>query len=514
MVCLGANCSRTLHGVKCASITKGFAAVGCFRCTDCIVKRILPNLGDQPPPAGVYEHAEGTMLTSLTVGQEATGGSFAELVKLEREFESSLGVLTGQMVSPRDDPEVMKAFFFWLMATRSRALSLESLWRAMGSLCGRTRKQNVTHDPSVKAYVADLQQMHGEESHPRTTATRRMVRALFESVLQKRISKPKVLTRVRLMLALEVMCGLRVGEATGGGDGHGLLANHATIWTNEATGEESVQVLIEHSKTKHKRWINAVGESEGAARVPLASSLRAYWASAGFHVKEPWYENGFRVEGVDYSVLRVSLIGLGATDELSRGRLKLLFGLLKSSKCRGVREHAAVSEMKGTDRYSASGSMDKRYINVFGGASGDTGFQTIAAELTRAGFGDHIQIVPGPLIRATHSQGMIDTHMPLNPQSSYEMLHGAMDDAFDVANRDSPDPELDLQGLTTPRWGHHSFRRLADTAARQTMKETGATEQDIDLIFGWNEALYSQKMQVHYESTFDKEKRKNVTRLI
>ena len=56
--------------------------------------------------------------------------------------------------------------------------------------------------------------------------------------------------------------------------------------------------------------------------------------------------------------------------------------------------------------------------------------------------------------------------------------------------------------------------RLADTVARETMAQTGATELDIDLIFGWNEALHSQKMQLHYETKFNREKRTRVTKLI
>mgnify|MGYP007125929686 CR=1 FL=1 len=62
----------------------------------------------------------------------------------------------------------------------------------------------------------------------------------------------------------------------------------------------------------------------------------------------------------------------------------------------------------------------------------------------------------------------------------------------------SPDPEMVVQGLARPQWGHHSFRRLADTVARHTMGETGASEQDIDITFGWMEAFYSAKMQMHY----------------
>ena len=76
------------------------------------------------------------------------------------------------------------------------------------------------------------------------------------------------------------------------------------------------------------------------------------------------------------------------------------------------------------------------------------------------------------------------------------------------------DPELDLMGLAVPRGGHHSNRRLADTVARQTREETGVTEQDIDIIFGWLENYYSSKMQMHYESKFDREKRKAVTMMV
>ena len=138
----------------------------------------------------------------------------------------------------------------------------------------------------------------------------------------------------------------------------------------------------------------------------------------------------------------------------------------------------------------------------------------VVAELEKAGFGDYIHIVPGPLIRATSHNGTRLSHMPLAPQSTYDALHALLDEAHRLANLESPDPELDLQGLAKPRWGHHSFRRMADTVARQTMSITGASEQDIDLIFGWSERMYSQKMQVHYESRFDRERRKIVTRLV
>ena len=50
---------------------------------------------------------------------------------------------------------------------------------------------------------------------------------------------------------------------------------------------------------------------------------------------------------------------------------------------------------------------------------------------------------------------------------------------------------------------HHSVRRGSLTAARNDSPATGATEQDIDIVYGWNEAMYSAQMQRHYDSDFD-----------
>ena len=58
------------------------------------------------------------------------------------------------------------------------------------------------------------------------------------------------------------------------------------------------------------------------------------------------------------------------------------------------------------------------------------------------------------------------------------------------------------------------MRRLGDTTARRYRSFTGASEAAIDIYFGWQERVLKKAMQVHYESKFDREKRKNVTRLI
>ena len=83
-----------------------------------------------------------------------------------------------------------------------------------------------------------------------------------------------------------------------------------------------------------------------------------------------------------------------------------------------------------------------------------------------------------------------------------------------MANANGPDPELDLRGLRAPLWGTHSARRGADTNARTNMHLTGSTPLDIDMVFGWNEHLHKQEMQLHYESGAQRDQRSKVTSMM
>ena len=91
-----------------------------------------------------------------------------------------------------------------------------------------------------------------------------------------------------------------------------------------------------------------------------------------------------------------------------------------------------------------------------------------------------------------------------------------MDVAFKMANstESGPDPELDLLGASKPSWSHHSWRRFADKVARETRKETGASDTDIDLFFGWMEAYYRKLMALHYAGRGDRVKRARVTMMV
>ena len=155
-------------------------------------------------------------------------------------------------------------------------------------------------------------------------------------------------------------------------------------------------------------------------------------------------------------------------------------------------------------------SKDKRYINVYGGPRDSAKLGRMARELEERGLGGFTSIVEGPLLRSTDGHSW--SHMPLDPSTTYGTLHKIFDEAYVLANPEGdPDPWLDLQGLDSPLWGHHSLRRCADTVARATMAKSGVSEQDIDLVFGWLEAMYSHRMQLHYETRFNRDKRYRVT---
>ena len=214
--------------------------------------------------------------------------------------------------------------------------------------------------------------------------------------------------------------------------------------------------------------------------------------------------------GPDYSVVRISLVALTSSASGDLDRLGMLQRLLQRSGSAEARKWADYSFRRAKERLSAN-TLQRKYVNVVGGRSGCSDIAQVCAELQMAGFSSAMAIVPGPLVRATEGEERGYSHMPLQPGSTYEILHDSLDEAYRLATRDSPDPEIDLRGLESPLWGHHSSRRGGDTVARQSMAITGVSEADIDIVFGWQEAFYSRQMQRHYESHFDRARRSAVT---
>ena len=68
-----------------------------------------------------------------------------------------------------------------------------------------------------------------------------------------------------------------------------------------------------------------------------------------------------------------------------------------------------------------------------------------------------------------------------------------------------PDEELDLQGLTKPKWGNHSLRRHSDKVARESLhkhdnkiSKIEVNKQLIDYFYGWMLKERHKDMQLHY----------------
>ena len=84
--------------------------------------------------------------------------------------------------------------------------------------------------------------------------------------------------------------------------------------------------------------------------------------------------------------------------------------------------------------------------------------------------------------------------------------------AYDSSSAmDEPGLELDLDGLEKPKWGHHTFRRTSDRFARESMGETGVSEEDIDDLFGWRQAERAKIQQLRYAGRQKRSLRAKVT---
>ena len=63
-----------------------------------------------------------------------------------------------------------------------------------------------------------------------------------------------------------------------------------------------------------------------------------------------------------------------------------------------------------------------------------------------------------------------------------------------------------MQDGREPKGSPHSLHRLGDTVARRYAAETGISEEQIDLYFGWHEKLLLKNMQIHYATLSTRER--------
>lgn len=148
MVCRGlvngAPCTARLHGRTCAQLPKGLAALGCFLCPSCRWRAMNPQADSAEQSEAACQMCESAMLNEITSGAEATGAGYSDFRKLEIKFMDEAGVSGPGRVMPCDDSEVFKLFLNWLVTSRDRALSLESLFRSAGNFMAKTTRPNLT----------------------------------------------------------------------------------------------------------------------------------------------------------------------------------------------------------------------------------------------------------------------------------------------------------------------------------------------------------------------------------
>ena len=505
------GCGRGVHVVACLGMSSHRARLGALVCSECRAAEMAPY--SCTPPTALASAALVSMLLEMSTGAEGTAAGYSDYARLERQWVAHVSgeaLADGGIVLPRHSEESFISFLGWLATDADRARSFGTIVRAAGGVLERLELTNWTKTSRVKAVVKELEQSRGVEGTPDTHATRRILGLLMGKTLSEHCG-PALLTRSKVQVVLELMGGVRVGEATGGGDGHGALADNVCIarpaGTNVGDAGEVVELWLEDSKTGFARYVDFVGKSQGALAIEGAQLIRELWKESGVQVTEK-IEDGMIVERPDYSVVRVSLVDM--SDEVFEKFIKAVV----RTRDGAVATHAKATVAKARQRRAATTKGEEhRYINIAGGARDGSSIKEAMAWLQSHGLAAYADVVKGPLLRATH--GRLLTHMPLAPDSSYTHIMGALRDAYLLSSEmEEPDLELDLAGLEEPKWGHHSLRRTADKIARDTMAMTGADKGDIDDMFGWKQKERKKDQQLAYAGLRDRVHRARITMMI
>lgn len=547
------GCGRFLHMVECAEMGKGYAALGNFTCVECRLQMVSTDVQavtiEQRRTLGI------TMVLELSQGSESTAAGFADYESLESRYVMGMGtVMDGGgrerpiLRLPRHNAECFKNFLTWLATDADRVRSLEGITRIAGLMMVKLSLPDVTKDGSVKAHAKELLKDIAIEHEPATAATSAMLSETVSAggVIDQRFKSEKVAARTKTQFIFEGVGGCRIGEVSGAGEGHGLLANNTAILEDLDAppgdlGKVVVEAKLEHSKTGFSRYLDIAGVT-GTSKIPCAKILSDYWRLADMSTVT-YMQAGVRVTRPDFWVVRVSLQGLkqpgvDRIDELQsflRSHPSPLVKRALSSKLTDLRSRAGAF---------GSSSQEKRFINVASGPLGsfvqckdlptadraeekveilgvDSGSLIAAGqprlgratnpliiikeELLAAGF--EATIVEGPLLLAT-TGGVkpVFKDMPLGTSSAACPMKELLTKAAE--NLKGKDEELDVEAGKEAKWSSHSLRRLADTTARRFRADMDVTEAEIDLYFGWHEKILLKEMQRHYAAMIIRERMK------
>ena len=505
LLCLR-GCGRGVHIVACLGESEHYRAAGRLICSMCRLTEMMGGADISDAPPALARMATISMCTELTTGAVSTAAGRNQFATLERRWMESVLVDVGDspanVLLPRHSEESYIAFLWWLVMEADRSRSFATTTRAAGAVMAMQELTDWNKTARVKAIIKQIGTLCNVEAVPSTPVTRRMLGIMLDKTISDACAGSRdpstverLTTRTRALLGMELLGGMRVGEATSSGDMHGLAANDLCFSTpspgsaDDGLGE-TVEMAVKDSKTGPSRYIAFVATTHHS-HLEGGRWMREWVRVSGLKMTTS-YEGGLVVERPDYWVVRVSLAALDAT-----GFAKLLRAL-DSTLCEAVAEQGKATRTYARRRKAAKNlKSDSRYVNV---AGGERWGQEVASAWTWVVENDlstHASIVPGPLMRATHGYSL--SHMPLAVDSTYTHLSVAMKMAGDIsAAMVEPDPELDLQGQESPIFTNHSLRRKSDGVARESMEATGATKQMIDSFYGWLLKEMQKDMQLHY----------------
>jgi hypothetical protein len=181
-------------------------------------------------------------IDAMTAVASTSASGFAELVQAFNNWEEHHkvqsvilpGRVDGRVFAlPVHNLEAALSFIDFLTISSNRTLSLGSYLRMMGAYIGILKiSPNVTIEPEFKKLKERRLHESGIKSEPRTSATRAICVGVFEEEITK-ITGECIRARAALEVTLE-MNGLKVGEVTNHGQGHGASANDSCIMTKIA----------------------------------------------------------------------------------------------------------------------------------------------------------------------------------------------------------------------------------------------------------------------------------------
>ena len=281
------------------------------------------------------------------------------------------------------------------------------------------------------------------------------------------------------------------------GDASGLLAPCVTIYDGTVGGVPArVDILLEHGKGGDDIQHMLMPSLTKGTKTPIAEHILEHakrWKIATN------YDEKKGAFTFDSHYLRLNLAGMAERkDDLAV--LEAAVG-----DCPWVGKCVAKE-----DRKELIAAMRSRAKTQHGGKQwAPVAIGTLAEmEQARAAWSEkcfsngrhfEVNVVPAPMLRATFGRGSRPGIMPWSYSSMEEEFSNTFASVYVAlreANKHAKLPHLDAGEKL--RLNTHSMRAGADAEAMAQASRSGATEDDINLVFRWKLAELSQEMRLRY----------------